>query len=276
MKPHTPSPDPTLSFLELKYKPNPSFEFSSKLTLTNTKYIYLKYPPKTEHNEFSNPIYFQITIFPPPVIRSIKVTITNTFVYPSLYDNSDLLESILQHKWNANEPHIMTLIEIIECIPRFIKKLVCNIKKRVCIYYGKYYYNQLYYMNDFIENSYMNFYKAHFYPLNNVREKRLMYVVVTDIYILLFEINNDSNACNYGTLLNMYELVRIKTYVTDIYHSSKRKYSVMIIFNNVTSLEIVLENCTNEEFIDNLKKKCAWLKERYTTFKEYILYKKKI
>ena len=138
---HTPSQDNTIEFLEMKYKTNSTFEFFTKTTLNNTKYIYLTYLPKTEHNEFSNHIEFQITILPLTVKRNIKVKITNTFVYPSLYDNSDLLEAILQRNWNSKEPQVMTLIELIESIPRFIKKLVSNIKKRVCVYYGRYYYN---------------------------------------------------------------------------------------------------------------------------------------
>ncbi len=68
---------------------------------------------------------------------------------PTLYDSRNLLYSIINHHWVKAS----SLTEMIDGIPKFIKRVEENKINNVLAYYGDYKIDKIYEMNDFLGNS---------------------------------------------------------------------------------------------------------------------------
>ena len=259
-----------LEMIEYKFKNNETFSVFTKLTTLKHLLIYVTYHPHTEVNQFKKEIEFLITITPDNSNISPIVNIINTFVFPSLFDNRNLLESILLRNWNKYEPYLSVVFELFEKMPLFINKIISNIQERKLIYYGKYDCEIYYNMNDFLGSNYNKFYKIYYLPShqrNNITQRNA-YLIITDIYLLVFDFNESVHK-NWGKLVQYNKIVEIKNYLTDKYYWKKQKYSLMLTFENEKlSLEFVLEHGDNKEVISLLKQKKKWINERYDIFRD--------
>ena len=109
------------------------------LVLTKDMIIYLNYPYPSEINPFKAEIQFNITLTPQFPIDPPSVKCKTNFIYPTIFDNRELLESILTHKWSYKKYNniLIPLEEIITQIPTFLKRIFENIQNRTLVYYGK-------------------------------------------------------------------------------------------------------------------------------------------
>ena len=85
--------------------------------------------------------------------------------------------------------------EIIEKIPNFITRVLENQDNKILVYYGDYYIDKIYDMNEFMTNRDLWFFKVK--DVKYTKKKRVekeRYIILTDIYFLLFEpIPNKNN-----------------------------------------------------------------------------------
>ena len=226
----------------IKSKLIPTYRF-----IENDKYLYiiLRLIQNTEYNPYNDQdIYFSITLddkFPEslPLVKCI----TN-FSFPTLYDNSNLYKSILLFKdsniiMKKEEP--FTIIEqIILCLKPFLDKVKINEEKNIYFNYGEYLLDEIYDINDFFSSQKHEFFRVNFI---NKGKKFQKYIVLTDIYFLLFDP------------------------VPDVFN-----YAKLIFFSNILSLENIKEHKNEKiiinEFIDKNKviKLCFEFEKKYEDF----------
>lgn len=190
--------DKLTSKYSIKSKIIPTFRY-----IDNDKslYIMLKYKRKTEYNVFQSfDLYFSITLdekFPDslPYVRALSY-----FSNPSLYDNSNLYESILLFKdSNINSKHndpFLIIEDIILGIPQFAERIKLNEEKKIFYYYGEYSLDEIYDINDFFSGPTIEFYRVkHIIKQNQFKR----YIILNDVYFMLFDPVPDSN--NYAKLV---------------------------------------------------------------------------
>ena len=187
-----------ISKYSIKSKIIPTFRY-----IDNDKslYIVLKYKRKTEYNIFqSTDIFFSITLedkFPDllPYVRAL----TN-FSYPNIYDNSNLYHSIIFFKDSSltlkQKDPFLIIEDIVLGIPLFLENIKLNEGKKIFCYYGEYSLNDIYDINDFFNGECLKFFRV-FQIINKNEFKR--YIILNDVYFLLFDPVPDSN--NYAKLI---------------------------------------------------------------------------
>ena len=112
----------------------------------------------------------------------------------NLNDRRDLFYSIMENKWNIENYHnncIEALVNLIAIkISDFISRLFYYEEKKVLIYYGKYYLNEVYNINNFLTNKNIKLFKVMTYKKEkeNYLEQNIKYAIITDIYILFFDL----------------------------------------------------------------------------------------
>ena len=142
----------------------------------------------------------------PPIIicNSLDINI-------NLNDRRDLFYSIMEGKWNLdsiNNNSINILVNLILIrIPNFILRLLYYEEKKILIYYGKYYINEIYNINNFIINKNIKLFKVMTYnkEKENYIEQNIKYIIITDIYILFFDTIEDKPK-NLGKLIFIGEI----------------------------------------------------------------------
>ncbi len=129
------------------------------------------------------------------------VCLTN-FVFPTIFDNRNLLFSIIKHNWNKDSK----IDEIIEGIPYFIMRVNENHIMSTLVYYGDYQIDKIYNMNEFLINEEIDFFKCFQYTQKNENEsknekkiKNERYIILTEVYFLLFDPLETNK--NFGKLL---------------------------------------------------------------------------
>ena len=129
----------------------------------------------------------------------------------NLNDRRDLLYSIIEKKWikeNTNIDRIDILVNIIlKKIPEFISRLLFYEENHILLYYGEYFINEIYNMNNFLMNKKLNFFKVMTFNKDNSKfsESGIKYIVITDIYILFFDLIEDKPK-NLGKLIFIGEI----------------------------------------------------------------------
>ena len=137
------------------------------------------------------------------------IRILSNFMTPTLYDGRNLFYCLLNDsdnnyvfdKNNLEECNKI-LEQIIIGINKFIMNLKVNLEIKVLIYYGEYTLNHIYLMNDFLMNQpILNFFRI--YEMNN-KNKELKYILITQIYFLIFEPVNENKSL--GKLIQIYSI----------------------------------------------------------------------
>lgn len=174
-------------------------------------YILLKYKRKSEYNVFNTiDIYFSIVLdekFPEslPYVRALTY-----FTYPTLFDNSNLYQSIILFKDSnlnsKNNDPFLVIEDIVLGIPLFLENLKKNQEKKNFYYYGEYCLDEIYDINDFICGQTLEFYRVK-HIIQQKEFKR--YIILNDVYFLLFDPVPDSN--NYAKLVFISDILLLKS-----------------------------------------------------------------
>lgn len=238
-----------------------SYKFISN---KNNLYITLLFKSSTNFNIFKENIFFTITLSEKYPEEQPYVRCLTNFTIPTLYDNRNLLYSIINHYWTVKgvEDPFKPIEEIIIQIPNFLRKLNENNYNKTLVYYGDYTIDEIYEMNDFLLNGEINFYRV----TQHLKKKSDRYIILTDIYFLLFDPAPDSK--NLGKLM----------FIGDIRQLSKRKMGkiktedTIIIEWEGGEKEIRFEfsfiNAIVADFTDEADRKIKRLKDRYTIYQE--------
>lgn len=203
-----------------------------------------------------------------PIVKCLT-----SFCSPTLFDNRNLLFSIISHNWIKNKNLSENLYEIITSLPKFVDRIIENTENRVLVYYGDYKIDSVYDVNDFIlNNTEVNFFKVH-QMLKNKKSKdktfKDRYIILTDIYFLLFD--PLPNSKNLGKLLfwgDIRQLSNLKgisedTMVLEWSQNGKTLITFEIAFNCESF------NCLRN-FNEKASKKINRLKEFYKIFQDDI------
>ena len=235
----------------------------SKILYDNSFLIHLIYTKQTELNPFLEDISFSILLMKDkiPYIKCL----TN-FTFPTLYDNRNLFNNIINNSYNVNVNKVLDISQkIIYNIPIFLKQIYEDISIRVLVYYGIYNLQNEYNINDFIENNSLKFFRVKI--INNKSSKK-NYLIITDIYILLFEPKEKEES--KGILINKidinYDLIKFdKTN----YYKKYNQNSIILEFKSFEIEIILLNNISNESFIKIIETKKKFLSERFEVFVRY-------
>ena len=228
--------------------------------------ISLMYKKNTHFNPFNDDIFFAITFteaFPhkPPIVN-----ILSNFSVPTFYDNRNYLCSIINHYWlSKSEQHSTAVEEIITKIPSFLEKINDNNHNKILIYYGDYNIDDVYEMNDFLMNSDNTFYRV----VHCVKKKIQRYIVLTGIYLLLFDPCNDMK--HLAKLIYVGKLMNVNKRA---HTPLKNEAKLFIEFNEgesaSTKMEFIFEQWGegDNNFISDMDRRVKRLKDRYEIYSD--------
>lgn len=172
--------------------------------------------------------------------------------------------------YSLNSNLFLPLIqEIIRQIPNFLKCIFENQQIRTLVYYGYYIIGYNYNINNFIENGSLYFYKVFYFEDNNNEknekiEKFNKYIIITDMYFLFLNPNNDNKI--YAELIYKFDIRKDLISCNEKnYHKDINKESIILNFNSI-KLDILLLNSKNDTFINILKNKKINLEETFQNF----------
>lgn len=152
----------------------------------NNLIIFINYKHDTDINPLTLDIKFHIILdedFPhsQPVVNCLS-----NFVFPTIFDNRNLLFSIIKHNWSKDS----SINEIIDAIPYFILRVSENCLLDTLVYYGEYHIDKIYDINEFLLNDEINLFRCYQYFANKknlTKTKKDRYIILTDVYFLLFD-----------------------------------------------------------------------------------------
>ena len=243
--------------------------------LLDNTIIYFNYKilKQNKNNLFNKDILFGFEFIQKkvPYIR-----ILSNFITPTLYDGRNLFYCLLNDYDNSyvfdknNLEQCNKIIEqIIIGIKKFILNLKVNIEIKVLINYGEYTLNHIYLMNDFLMNqTILNFFRI--YELNN-KNKELKYILITQIYFLIFEPINENKSL--GKLIQIYSIKnvnfiiennsknkndnKLNNYYFKINNDSNKLISIKFIltYGGNQGKKVVQKNYIESDYNDDLKLK---------------------
>lgn len=241
----------------------------------NTFRIQIAYKKHTDLNPFSYDLYFSIVLNGDSLGNHTPVVNCNTnFCIPTLFDNRNLLYSILNHNW-VEESNLNSVAsgveEIIEKIPNFVIRVLENTHNKILVYYGDYKIDMIYNINEFLANSELDFYKV-YQLLKKVKGdhkvKKERYIFLTDVYFLLLDPVPSSK--NLGKLLFWGDIRQI----ISCKGSSNDAETIILEWKNDNKILISFEMIFNEglmkDFIENSNRKIIRLRDHYKIFQDDI------
>jgi len=191
-----------------------------------------------------------------------------------------LITSILGKEWKPTN----SIEDIINLIPSFCERVLENNNNKYLLYYGDYFINEVYDINYFTSNSELILFKCIQFlkcksPNNNNKQKKERFIILTDVYFLLFE-----PAINYKNLAKLIfwgDIRNMSISKTDNYHETEKAHSYNLDWINenqkIISMEILFSNFfinSNfllnpiQDFIDAVEKKSNKLKDNFRVFQE--------
>ena len=244
----------------IKSKLIPSYRF-----IENDKYLYIiiRLIKNTEYNPYKDlDIYFSITLddkFPEslPIVKCI----TN-FSFPSLYDNSDLYKSICLFKISdtikKEEEPFSILEEVILGLTPFLEKVKKNEEEKNFFYYGEYLLDEIYDINGFFSSQ-----KNEFFRVNqNIKGEKLnKYIILTDVYILLFDPVPD--VFNYAKLIFFADIMSLN----DIKEEKNEKLIYLEFNDDNRNIKLCFQfEKKYDDFIKGKNERINELKSKYKIF----------
>jgi ubiquitin-protein ligase len=250
----------------------------------NSLSLQLIYKKNTDFNPMSYDLAFSLSLDAdyPKSIPQVKAL--THFSFPTVFDNRNLIFSVINHNWvNKNnlkdlkdlrEGNLVEPIEeIILSIPKFLSRLIENTNNKILVYYGDYKIDMIYDINDFLVNTDLDFFKVcqHLKPKKEGEEKvkKERYVVLTDIYFLLFDAVPHSK--NLAKLLFWGDIRQIVTCKGTSFSSESDSETLILEWKNNNKLiqfEMSFTNGNIKFFLDKSTRKILRLKEQYKIFQD--------
>lgn len=242
--------------------------------------ISVNFKKRTSQNKFVSDLKFNIEVKRDFPNTSPEIFCTSNFIFPTLYDNRNLIPSILGKEWNPSN----RLEELIELIPQFCERVFENTTNKYLVYYGDYKIDEVYDVNHFLCNSELQFFKCvQFLKSRNTNNsylhKKERYIVLSDVYFLLFD--PAPNFKNMAKLIFWGDIRYLTITKTDNYHENEKAHSYVLEWINenskIISFEVLFFNSLVnqnfmlnpiQDFIDAVEKKANKLKENFRAFLE--------
>jgi hypothetical protein len=151
-----------------------------------------------------------------------------------------------------------------------------NSSMKILVYYGEYKIDEIYNMNDFTVNEYINFFKC-FQIIEDDKNKKKerikkeRYIILTDIYFLLFEPLEKKK--NFGTLLfwgDIRQLANSKN--EEILYEKEKKNILMLEWKSGSEVKVSFDIIFKDikEFEDISSQKIDKLTSKYNMFQDDI------
>ena len=227
--------------------------------LTILLFIY-RIPKNSKENLFKKDIIFSFEFIDKkvPYIKAIS-----NFIFPTLYDGRNLFSFLVN-----NNKYIFEIGKLDECekiisdiisgINKFMISLKENLDIKVLIYYGDYSLNHQYLINDFlINNTMINFFRINDLEnkfnnnlnnnvnyknnINNIKGNNLKYIIITQLYFLVFEPVNENKS--YAKLIQINHLKDINIIIKNNQKENEKKnYYIKITkdINNTILIKFIL------------------------------------
>ena len=227
--------------------------------LTILLFIY-RIPKNSKENLFKKDIIFSFEFIDKkvPYIKAIS-----NFIFPTLYDGRNLFSFLVN-----NNKYIFEIGKLDECekiisdiisgINKFMISLKENLDIKVLIYYGDYSLNHQYLINDFlINNTMINFFRINDLDnkfnnnlnnnvnyknnINNIKGNNLKYIIITQLYFLVFEPVNENKS--YAKLIQINHLKDINIIIKNNQKENEKKnYYIKITkdINNTILIKFIL------------------------------------
>jgi hypothetical protein len=268
-------------FLSKNYNKKSILQIISKRNTNNKTFTsQLIYKKKSETNPMNYNLFFSITLdadYP----RSVPIVKSLThFSFPTLFDNRNLIFSIINHNWvgkNSESPYASNLVmnensdysyltspleEIINNIPKFLNRLIENTSNKILVYYGDYKIDTIYDMNDFLTNQDLDFFRVEQVIRKDKKKER--YIVLTDVYFLFFDPAPSTR--NYAKLLFWGDLrqIQIKTEDQGLFLEWKSK-------DKIIGFSVEFKAGIKEAFKEKCLRKAQKLQEQYKIFQDDIV-----
>jgi len=230
----------------------------------------MNFKHETDLNPLIQDIKFHILLDEEfPGSQPIVNCITN-FVFPTIFDNRNLLFSIIKHNWTKNS----NLQEIINGIPYFILRVSENCLLDTLVYYGEYNIDKIYNINEFLLNDEINFFRCYQYFVNKkniIKTRKDRYIILTDVYFLLFdplqENKNLAKLLFWGDIrqLSNFRCEEIKGETSDsLILEWKNGKQVQISF------ELTFKDLSIKEFMEMSLSKIEAITQKYKMFQDDI------
>lgn len=159
----------------------------------------------------------------------------------------------------------VSLVDIVSKIPSFLTRVEENINNKILVYYGDYSIDELYDMNEFLCNKEIEFYKLQqSFTSGKKQVFKERYVVLTDIYFLLFDPVPDNK--NFGKLLFWGDIRQLSSSKGSNESSDRLIVEWKNQDKNVISFELQFSNISVNEFLEFSLRKINKLKSHYNIF----------
>lgn len=250
-----------------RYDETKKIYINSKLNREkNTLIIYVNFKKETNLNILNNDLKFNIILDENfPESKPIVNCLTN-LIYPSLFDNRNLLSGIIKHNWSSSS----RVDDIIDGIPYFIMRVNDNFYLNILVYYGEYQIDKIYSINEFFLNEDINVYRCFQYVQKknkSSKHKRDRYIILTDIYFLLFDpLPNQKDQSKLLFWGDIRQLTNLKL----TYLSEEKCDSVTLEWKNGKEVQITFEltfvDITIKDFMEISSAKVENLTKKYKMF----------
>lgn len=245
--------------------------------------VSVTYKKRTPQNTSVSDVKFNIELKKDFPNASPEVFCISNFIFPTLFDNRDLMVSILGNEWEKTN----SIEDIINAIPTFCERVSENTTNKYLVYFGEYKINEVYDINHFLSNPELNFFKCVQFlksksnnNSNKLRKER--YIVLSDVYFLLFD--PAPNFKNMAKLIFWGDIRSLTITKTDNYHENEKALSYVLEWLNdntkIISLEVLFFNSLIsqnfmlnpiQDFINAIENKSNKLKDNFRAFHEDFL-----
>lgn len=140
---------------------------------------------------------------------------------------------------------------------------------KTCVYYGDYMIDDIYNLNDMFSNDHVDFFRLH-QRINtndsNSRQLKERYVVLTDIYFLLFDPVPHSK--NLGKLLFWGDIRQIKVDLSDTLLLESETYELIWKDSEQINIELFFIRIHIREFLEKTQRKVKALNDKFIAFQD--------
>ena len=230
--------------------------------------FYCKIKKSTEINPFNSDISISFEFIDDDVPY---IQFLDDFINPSLNDGRNIFYCLTHchhYIFKNNQLDVFEIIfdELIEGIKNFLISLKENMDINIFVFYGEYMMNHIYSINDFLINK--NTVKLFRIIEINEKNEQLKYLVITQLYFLIFTPVNDD--MSLAKLEHFYYLKDFKFSFGIVFENNKKNYNISILDETNKTITIYFH------FIEKSDDKKKIIEDKqYDEIKNVLITKKK-